>query len=119
MSFLSSTFSGVLDLDPSADLIEYQESWHSRGSFRGAVESLTKQLSSLGLGEDSRIGIMMRNHPDPFAAIISAICMDAVIVSINPMLPDDKLNADLEALELPVLGRRVTLEDDRDVELEP
>ena len=104
MSFLSSTFSGVLDLDPSADLIEYQESWHSRGNFRGAVAALTKQLLGLGLGEDSRIGIMMRNHPDPFAAIISAICMDAVIVSINPMLPDDKLNADLKSLALPVVA---------------
>ncbi|MEM8935340.1 MAG: fatty acid--CoA ligase family protein [Pseudomonadota bacterium] len=111
MSFLSSTFSDVLTLDPTADLIEFNETWYDRGAFRDVVETVAAQLHALGLGEDTRIGILKRNHPDPFAAIISVICMDGVIVSINSMLPDDKLNADISTLELPVvIGLRDDLE---------
>lgn len=111
MSFLASTFGGALTLDPAADLIEFKETWHNRGAFRDVVESIAKQLSALGLGEDARVGVLKRNHPDPFAAVISVICMDGVIVSVNSMLPDDKLNEDLRTLALPVVvGLREDLE---------
>lgn len=111
MSFLSSTFSGVLELDASTDLIEFDGKWYDRGAFRETVNSIQSLLGKLGLGADSRVGVLKRNHPDSFAAIISAICMDGVIVSINSMLSDDKLNRDLQALAAPVvIGLRQDLE---------
>lgn len=103
MSFLSSTFAGVLDLDGAADLIEFNDEWHKRGDFRDVVISITKLLEELGLGRDDRIGVLKRNHPDSFAAVVATICLDAVIVSINSMLPDEKLNKDLETLAAPVV----------------
>lgn len=111
MSFLSDLLNGVLDIDHSKDVIDYEGQWYSWGDLARTIRAIEAELDGLGLGEGARIGVFVRNHPDVLAGVLSAVGIDGVMVSINPMLPEDKLRADLESLNLPVvIGTRSDLE---------
>ncbi|WP_084398993.1 class I adenylate-forming enzyme family protein [Henriciella aquimarina] len=111
MSFLSDLLNGVLEIDPSADAIDYDGAWYSWGDLGNTIRAVQAELAELGLGEGARIGVFVRNHPDVLAGVLSAVGVDGVMVSINPMLPEDKIRADLERLNLPVvIGTDVDLE---------
>jgi long-chain acyl-CoA synthetase len=103
MSLLSDLVNGVLHLDPTADVIDYQDHWFLWGDLAGAVDAVQKCLTRLQLGQGARIGIMVRNRPDSLAGILTAVAQDACIVSINPLLPNERLLSDLESLRLPVV----------------
>ena len=103
MSYLSETLSVVLSIDRSADVIDYEDKWYSWGNLASNIEGISALLDQLKLGADSRIGIMIQNRPDSVAAILATVARDCCIVSINPLLPKERLNKDLEALKLPVV----------------
>ena len=111
MSILSKLLNGVLELDPSANVIDYRGAWLSWGELKRSVDAIRARLSELGLGEGARIGVMVRNRPDALAAVLTALSLDGCIVSINPLLPDDRLLSDLATLKLPIIiGERADLE---------
>lgn len=111
MSVLSQLLNGVLDIDPEANVIDYEGEWNTWGELKGAIGRIRTCLSDLGLGEGARLGIMVRNRPDELAAVLTAVAIDACIVSVNPLLPDERLLSDLRALKLPVIiGARSDLE---------
>lgn len=111
MSVLSQLLNGVLDVDPNANAIDYEGEWNTWGELKVAIERIRSCLSELGLGEGARLGIMVRNRPDELAAVLTAVAIDACIVSVNPLLPDERLLSDLRALKLPVvIGARSDLE---------
>ncbi len=103
MSFLSELLNGVLEIDPSADVIDFQNTWSTWADLKRSIDAIKDALAELDLGEGARIGVMIRNHPDVVAAILAAVSLDGTMVSINHMLPEDKLRADLERLNLPVV----------------
>ncbi len=103
MSYLSSQLNGVLAIDPEADALDYNEVWYSWGQLKFGIDTISGLLDSLSAGEDTRIGVMMQNRPDQSAAVLTAIARDNCIVTINPLLPQEKLNADLKNLKLPVV----------------
>ena len=103
MSFLSGLLNGVLDIDPTENVIDFEGQWYTWGDLARTIRNIQSQLQALGLGEGARIGVFVRNHPDVLAAILSAVGVDGVMVSINPMLPEDKIRADLARLNLPVV----------------
>lgn len=118
MSYLSEQLSGVLSIDPTAQAIEYEREWYTWGNLSDQIDRIGKLLDELDLGAQARVGIMIRNRPDSVAAILAAVKRDACVVSINPLLPAEKLNADLEKLKLPVvLGEPDDFERDGVVEL--
>lgn len=103
MSLLSDLLNGVLEIDPSADAIDYEANWYTWGDLKRTIDTIKAELARLGLGSDVRLGILLRNHPGSLAAVLTAVSLDGSIVSVNPMLPADKLAADLKALHLPVI----------------
>ena len=103
MSYISELLKGVLEIDPKAPAVDYHETWYSWGDLGGQIDRILACISGLGLGEGARIGVLVRNHPDVLASILSALSIDGTMVSINHMLPEDKLRADLERLNLPVV----------------
>ncbi|AXE63628.1 AMP-dependent synthetase [Hyphomonas sp. CACIAM 19H1] len=103
MSFLSDLLNGVVEIDPAAEVIDFNESWSSWGDLKLTIDAIKAALAELGLGEGARIGVMIRNHPDVLAAILTAVATDGTMVSINHVLPEEKLRADLEKLDLPVV----------------
>ncbi|MCK9543343.1 MAG: acyl--CoA ligase [Novosphingobium sp.] len=103
MFVLSDHLRGVLALDHEVDAVEFEGRWLTWGQLNDQVAAIRDRLADLGLGAENRVGIMIRNRPDSIAAILAALTLDACIVSINPLLPEERLNADLDKLKLPVV----------------
>src|SRR3546814_18952420 len=57
----------------------------------------------MGLPEDARIGVMLRNRPGHVAATVAVLSTDRCLVTLNPALPDDRLFADVAGLGLPAI----------------
>ncbi len=104
MTMFADLLNGVIAIDPSADAIEFQEVWYSWGQLGQTVDAIRRALYSLELGPGARIGVMMRNRPSAFAAVLTAVAEDACTVSINSLLPDERLLQDLCGLRLPVVA---------------
>lgn len=103
MSVFSDLLNGVLTIDPSADVIDYQGRWYSWQELGDTIGAIRSLLATLGLGQDARVGVMVKNRPSPFAAVLTAVADGMTMVSINPLLPDDRLIKDLDGLDLPVV----------------
>lgn len=103
MSVFSDLLNGVMTIDPSAEVIDFQGKWYSWEALAATIESIRTQLRALGLAGDARVGVLVKNRPSSFAAVLTAVADDVCLVSINPLLPDDRLARDLGALKLPVL----------------
>lgn len=103
MSVFSDLLNGVLEIDPSADVIDYQGHWYSWGQLADTIKQIRRLLEQLGLGPDSRVGVMVKNRPSSFAAVLTVVADAKTMVSINPLLPDERLVKDLEGLDLPVV----------------
>lgn len=110
MGDLKSRIDAVLDINPAADAIEFERHWHSWGQLATARSAVEAALAAAGLGEDARIGVMMRNHPATVPAIV-AVIGSRCLVTLNPMLSADKLAADIGLTEVPaVVGVALDLE---------
>jgi acyl-CoA synthetase (AMP-forming)/AMP-acid ligase II len=103
MSILSDLLLGVLRIDPSANVVDYQGKWYTWGDLATTIDSITACLGELGLGEGARVGVLMRTRPDALAGLLAAVANEGSIVSINPLYPDERLCADIESLRLPVV----------------
>jgi long-chain acyl-CoA synthetase len=103
MSIWSTQLNGVLRIDPDADALEFAGRWHRWGELAHAVRQVQQCLAELGLGADSRVGVILRGRPGPLAAMLATIAADACLVAINPLFPDDRLAEDIIKLRLPVV----------------
>ncbi len=103
MTLLSSQLKAILAIDPAAGAVEFRHQWYSWGQLATIIAELQGAFASLGLGEDARIGVMLRSRPGALAAILAVVAADACMMSINPLFPDDRLIQDLRSLRPPVL----------------
>ncbi len=103
MTVFSDLLNGVLAIDHGADVIDYDNVWYDWGRLSSTIGAIREKLRLAGIGQDSRIGVMVRNRPSAFAAVLTVVAEDACMVSINPVLPDERLVQDLRGLRLPVV----------------
>lgn len=103
MSTLKGILGRVLTLDPQGEAIEFHGEWVRWGEITGIIDALEAALTADGLGAGVRVGGILRNTPQVAAAIVGTIVSDRCIVTLNPMLSDEKLVADIETLGLPVI----------------
>ncbi|MDB5580486.1 MAG: long-chain fatty acid--CoA ligase [Bradyrhizobium sp.] len=103
MSVFSDLLNGVLAIDRDADVIDYQGTWYDWGQLGDTIAAIRAQLDRLGLGSSARVGVMVRNRPSPFAAVLTSVAADACMVSINPLYPEERLIKDIAGLKLPVV----------------
>ena len=101
MSALASGINAVLAIDPAAEAVEFEHAWLSWGAIADAKRALEVAIRDYPTG--TRIGVMMRNRPESIPAILACIANGHVLVTINPVYPDDRLCEDIEKLEAPVL----------------
>ena len=100
---LNSALTAILTIDPDADAIECGGKWASWGDLDTTIASLRKSLDDIGCGADTRVGVMLRNQAPQIAALLGVMSSNCCIVTLNSMLPDDKLARDIETLNLPVI----------------
>ncbi|NLR72783.1 long-chain fatty acid--CoA ligase [Novosphingobium sp. ERN07] len=103
MATLNSIVRAVLAIDPSAPAIEHNCQWYTWGELSEIIDSVEAILTREGIGAGTRIGGILRNTPQIAAVIIATIINDRCVVTLNPALPDDKLVADINTLEIPVV----------------
>ena len=103
MALITDKLRGVMAVDPTAEVIEFQGVWYSWGRLASVIEGIEGVLDRLGLPVDARVAVLLRNRPGHIAAAISVLSTDRCLVTLNPLLPDEKLFGDISGLDLPVI----------------
>jgi long-chain acyl-CoA synthetase len=98
---LSQRIADVLDLQPSADAIEYDGRWHSWGQVGEAARQMASQTAELAAAP--QIGMLLRNRPGQVAAFLGVLLGGGTVVTINPSRGDERARADIAALRLPLI----------------
>lgn len=103
MGLMTEKLRAIMALDPDRTEIDFEGMDYSWRQIADAVRAIEAALEAMGLPEDARLGVMLRNRPGHVAAIVAVLSTDRCLVTLNPILPDDKLFADVEGLGLPVV----------------
>ncbi|HMO76077.1 MAG TPA: long-chain fatty acid--CoA ligase [Sphingopyxis sp.] len=93
----------IMALDPERTEIDFEGVDYSWARIAENVRAIEAALDSMGLPEDARVGVMLRNRPGHIAAIVAVLSTDRCLVTLNPILPDARLFADVEGLGLPAV----------------
>jgi long-chain acyl-CoA synthetase len=100
---LRSQLDALLSIDPSAPCIEFERHWFTWGALGGAMRELDGLLKEAGLGQDARIGVVLRNRPGLAIAMLEVLASERSLVTLNALYPDDKLAADLASMQAPAI----------------
>lgn len=103
MAQITDTLRAIMAIDPDRAEIDFEGHDYSWGDLARVVGQIESALNTMGLPPEARVGVMLRNRPGHIAAILAVLSSDRCLVSLNPVLPDDKLFADVEGLGLPVV----------------
>ncbi|QJQ31404.1 AMP-binding protein [Sphingomonas lacunae] len=103
MALMTEKLRAIMAIDPARTQIDFAGQEYSWGQIAAAVTAIESALDGMGLPQDARVGVMLRNRPGHVAAIIAVLSTDRCLVTLNPILPDERLFADIEGLSLPVI----------------
>lgn len=103
MALMTEKLRAIMALDPERTEIDFEGRDYSWRQMAEIVEAIEAALETMGLPVDARVGVMLRNRPGHVAAIVAVLSADRCLVTLNPILPDQKLFADIARLELPVV----------------
>lgn len=103
MALMTEKLRAIMAIDPDRTEIDFDGVDYSWGQIANRVTEIEAALDAMGLPTDARVGVMLRNRPGHVAAIIAVLSTDRCLVSLNPILPDEKLFADVAGLSLPVI----------------
>jgi len=86
-----------------AEAVEFGGSWWSWGTIQATVRSLDGLLTELGLGQASRVGVVLENRPEHVAVVIGLLATGRCVVTLSPLQPADRLAADIARCGVPVV----------------
>lgn len=93
----------IFSLDPSRNALEFQGLWFTWGQLSALMTQLDDMLNQQSLGKSTAIGMMLRNRPAHFAAMMEVLISERCVVPINPMVGISKLVEEIEKLKAPAL----------------
>jgi len=96
---LSSRIAAVLDLQPAAPAIEFEECWVHWGELCEYARAVRDLLGD----ERPQVGVLLRNRPQHIATVLGILMAGATLVVVNPARGDDRIKSDLADLALPVI----------------
>ena len=103
MALMTEKLRAIMALDPDRTEVDFEGRDYSWGRIADSVRAIESALDAMGLPADARVGVMLRNRPGHIAAIVAVLSTDRCLVTLNPVLPDERLFADVETLGLPVV----------------
>jgi long-chain acyl-CoA synthetase len=103
MALMTDKLRAIMALDPDRAEIDFEGADYSWGDLARVVSGIEAGLNGMGLPPEARVGILLRNRPGHIAAILAVLATDRCLVSLNPVLPDAKLFADIAGLGLPAI----------------
>ncbi|WP_046319934.1 AMP-binding protein [Mycobacterium sp. UM_Kg1] len=95
---LSRRIADVLELDPDAPALQYEDDWYSWS----ALATQAWRIAG-AVGPGTRVGILLRNRPPQVGALLGVLLAGGCVVVINPARGDDRTRAEIAALDLPVI----------------
>lgn len=95
---LSRRIGDVLDLDPQAAAIEYHDEWITWGW----LADLARRVEVAGVSGHP-VGMLLRNSPIHVASFLGVLLAGGTVVVVNPSRGDDRIRADLDDLDLPLV----------------
>jgi acyl-CoA synthetase (AMP-forming)/AMP-acid ligase II len=95
-SALGDRLRAALAADPAARCLEFGGVWWTWGDLAAKATDLDAQLTAAGLGAETAVGVVMRNHPASVAALAALLSTERALVVFAPHLPADVLHADIE-----------------------
>jgi len=93
----------VLALDPDAIAIEFEQRLLPWRYLSNIIDRLDAILSEAGLGVGTPVAFLVRNRPAHVGAMLALFATGRVMVTVNPLVPSNKLAADLDKLDTPVV----------------
>jgi acyl-CoA synthetase (AMP-forming)/AMP-acid ligase II len=96
---LSRRIDDVLRLAPDKRALEHERRWFSWSQLGGLAE----RVAALTGDERPQVGIMLRNRPAHVAALLGVLRSGATVVVINPARGDERISADVDRLDLPLI----------------
>jgi acyl-CoA synthetase (AMP-forming)/AMP-acid ligase II len=103
MAKLGEFVRAVVRLEPAAPAIEFKGRWTSWRDIEAVMEGVDSALERAGLGPGTRVAGLLRNDPRIAATILGVVASERCVVTLNPLLPDERLAADLLQLKPPAL----------------
>lgn len=103
MALMTEKLRAIMAMDPDRAEIDFAGREYSWRDIATNVRAIEEALAAMGLPEEARVGVLLRNRPGHIAAIIAVLSTDRCLVTLNPALPDEKLCADVAGLELPAV----------------
>lgn len=103
MALMTDKLRAIMALEPDRTQIDFEGVDYSWRQIADNVRAIEEALGAMGLPEDARVGVMLRNRPGHVAAAAAVLSTDRCLVTLNPVLPDARLFADVETLRLPVV----------------
>jgi acyl-CoA synthetase (AMP-forming)/AMP-acid ligase II len=111
MNPLSERIAAILDLDPAAPALEFEQRWYTWGDVRRTADDVLRALQDAGAREGAPVGVLLRNRPVPVGLMLGCLRAGACLVTINPTLGADRVHDDLANLDLALLaGERPDVE---------
>lgn len=95
MTTIRQALTGLWEANDSTPMIQQDGRWSTWGDVRALAEAIDAQLTRIGCGENSRIGIVLSNRPESIAALIAVLHAGRTMITLNPMQPIARLSADL------------------------
>lgn len=90
----------VTALDPDAPALEFERRWYPWAAIRRNSDAVSDAIDQLGLGDGARVGVLLRNRPVPVGLALGVLRAGACLVTVNPLLGSDRVQADLLDLGL-------------------
>jgi long-chain acyl-CoA synthetase len=103
VGYLSEQVRAALSGDPAREAIQFKGAWRTWGELAAVVAGLDQAFAALGLGEGAAVACALRNWPEHAAVMMGVVSGGRCLVTMNALLPDEKLAADILAARPPVL----------------
>ncbi|MGQ0534007.1 MAG: class I adenylate-forming enzyme family protein [Caulobacteraceae bacterium] len=104
MHYLSEQLRGVIALDHEREAFVSRSGSRTWGEVRGISEALDRRHGDAGLGPGTPVGVLLRTRADHAAALIGVFAGARCAVTLNPIIPDAKLAADILQLRPPAIA---------------
>lgn len=103
MSRVSEILKTILSIDPEAPAIDAGGQWHSWKEIAEIGANVEAELQRAGLGEEARVGVLLRNRP-AFVAVVAHLTLSRrCLVTLNPVYPDERVAADILEQATPIV----------------
>jgi len=103
MALITEKLRAIMSIDPARAEIDFEGRDYSWGDLSRVVAEIEALLAEMEAARSARVGVLLRNRPGHVAAILAVLSTDKCLVTINPILPDEKLVGDIEGLRSPVI----------------